>query len=32
MKQLPPNRNFSADSSTLDKLKNLFGEENVKVV
>ena len=31
-KTLPPNRNIKADRAVLDKLRNLFGEENVKVV
>ncbi|MDE6910564.1 MAG: DNA polymerase III subunit alpha, partial [Lachnospiraceae bacterium] len=31
-KTLPPNRNIKADSAVLDKLRALFGEENVKVV
>ena len=31
-KTLPPNRNVKADSAVLDKLRSLFGEENVKVV
>lgn len=31
-KTLPPNRNIKADRAILDKLRNLFGEENVKVV
>ncbi|MBO5144674.1 MAG: DNA polymerase III subunit alpha [Lachnospiraceae bacterium] len=31
-KTLPPNRNIKADSAVLDKLRSLFGEENVKVV
>lgn len=31
-KTLPPNRNIKADSTILDKLRSLFGEENVKVV
>lgn len=32
MKQLPPNRNIMANTETLDKLRNLLGEENVKVI
>ncbi|MDE6221084.1 MAG: DNA polymerase III subunit alpha, partial [Lachnospiraceae bacterium] len=31
-KTLPPNRNIKADSTVLDKLRGLFGEENVRVV
>ncbi len=31
-KTLPPNRNIQADSELLDRLRALFGEENVKVV
>ena len=31
-KVLPPNRNIKADSTVLDKLRGLFGEENVRVV
>ena len=31
-KTLPPNRNIKADSRVLDKLRLLFGEDNVKVV
>ncbi|MDE7266638.1 MAG: DNA polymerase III subunit alpha [Lachnospiraceae bacterium] len=31
-KTLPPNRNVQADSELLDRLRALFGEENVKVV
>ena len=31
-KVLPPNKNIRADSTVLDKLRGLFGEENVKVV
>lgn len=31
-KILPPNRNIKADSTVLDRLRGLFGEENVKVV
>lgn len=31
-KTLPPNRNIKADSAVLDRLRALFGEENVKVV
>ncbi len=31
-KTLPPNRNIKADGAVLDKLRALFGEENVKVV
>lgn len=31
-KTLPPNRNIKADSAVLDRLRDLFGEENVKVV
>ncbi len=31
-KTLPPNKNIQADSELLDRLRALFGEENVKVV
>ena len=31
-KTLPPNRNIKADSAVLDRLRDLFGDENVKVV
>lgn len=31
-KTLPPNRNVQADSELLERLRGLFGEENVKVV
>ena len=31
-KTLPPNRNVQADSELLDRLRALFGEDNVKVV
>ena len=31
-KTLPPNRNIKADSRVLDKLRLLFGGDNVKVV
>ncbi len=31
-KVLPPNKNIKADSTVLDKLRGLFGEENVRVV
>ena len=31
-KTLPPNRNIKADSAMLDRLRDLFGDENVKVV
>ena len=31
-KILPPNRNIKADSEVLGRLRNLFGEENVKFV
>lgn len=31
-KVLPPNKNIKADSTILDKLRGLFGEENVRVV
>ena len=31
-KTLPPNRNVQADGELLDRLRALFGEENVKVV
>lgn len=31
-KTLPPNRNIKADSAVLDRLRTLFGEENVKFV
>lgn len=31
-KMLPPNKNIQADSELLDRLRALFGEENVKVV
>lgn len=31
-KTLPPNKNVQADSELLDRLKALFGEDNVKVV
>ncbi|MDE7030802.1 MAG: hypothetical protein K2P63_12680, partial [Lachnospiraceae bacterium] len=31
-KTLPPNRNIKADSAVLDRLRGLFGEENVRVV
>ncbi len=32
MKQLPPNRNIHADSEILEKLRQIYGKENVKVV
>ncbi len=31
-KVLPPNKNIKADSTVLDKLRGLFGEENVRVI
>ena len=31
-KVLPPNKNIKADSTILDKLRGLFGEENVRVI
>lgn len=31
-KTLPPNKNIKADSAVLDRLRSLFGEENVRVV
>ena len=31
-KILPPNKNIKADSTILDRLRGMFGEENVKVV
>lgn len=31
-KVLPPNKNIKADSTVLDKLRGMFGEENVRVV
>ena len=32
MKQLPPNRNIYADSEVLERLRKMFGQDNVKVV
>ena len=32
MKQLPANRNIHADGEVLDRLRGLFGEENVRLV
>ncbi len=32
MKQLPSNRNIHADGEVLDRLRGLFGEENVRLV
>lgn len=32
MKQLPPSKNIHADGEILDRLRDLFGAENVKVV
>jgi DNA polymerase-3 subunit alpha len=31
-KVLPPNQNIKADSPVLDKLRSIFGEDNIKVV
>ena len=30
-KQLPPNKNINADAGLLERLKGMFGEENVRV-
>ncbi len=32
MKQLPANKNVNANSELMEKLKNIFGEENIKLV
>ncbi len=32
MKTLPPNQNVNADDKLIDRLENLYGKENIKVV